>query len=621
MKLRTLYLLLAVTIVAPVAVFSGMAFAMLLDSQRDAATRRIEETARTTSMVIEADIERARAVLRVLSNSHALATGQLSRFYDEAEVANAGPGAWIILYDADGGQLINTRLDFGAPRLVRPDVDAMKRMMAAGRDTVSGLKWGVALKNTFVMIEHPFVTSTGTRHVIGQAFAPSYFARAFTDRAIPDSWRMAVIDQHGKIIARSHRTTTFTGREANPAVLAAARGGTSGAFRHETADGVDAYDYFVRSPSSGWTIVVSAPVAEVDAAVWSSMWVALCGLVLAIGAALGLAILSGRRLLRFVGRASAVAHALGEGKSAQLAPSSITEMEELNDALREAGTRLAVEMRSREEAVQARNEALLLERSAREHAEGQNAAKDEFLAMLGHELRNPLSAITSAVTLLDGDHGATVADKARAVLRRQSAHLGALVDDLLEVNRALMGKLSLHREPLDLAQVARLCVETLQAAGRSGKCTLRLLPVAGPVPVSADRTRLAQVVDNVLDNAIKYSPDGGDIRVAVHVRDGHAELAVADQGAGIAPELLPQVFNVFVQGEQTLQRAQGGLGIGLTLARRLVEMHGGTIAIASPGVGQGTTVEIRLPLAAAATAAVTPPPVPQSASRSPDRSP
>jgi signal transduction histidine kinase len=315
--------------------------------------------------------------------------------------------------------------------------------------------------------------------------------------------------------------------------------------------------------------------------------------------ALLLGVYTGRRLVRFVSSASKAARALGGAKPVSgLRHSNIGEMEALNDAIRDADMRLRAEMETRASVELERNELLVRERAAREHAERQNAAKDEFLALLGHELRNPLAAIVSAVAVLDhsSQPGMPVeaADAARGVLRRQSAHLRSLVDDLLEVNRALMGKLTLNRRELDLADVTRGCLETLQTGGRLNNHSLELR--AAPAPVYADATRLAQVIDNILDNALKYSPAGTAIEVQVAQLDGMAQLTVRDQGLGIAPELLPHVFNAFVQGEQTLQRAQGGLGIGLTLVRRLVEMHGGTISITSPGRGRGACVTVRLPL-------------------------
>ncbi|MES2257175.1 MAG: ATP-binding protein [Pseudomonadota bacterium] len=601
MKLRTHYWLLALSIVLPVAVFCTIALNMLLVTQRSAVTARIEESARATTLEIDADIRRARSVLGALAGSHALAIGDMRRFHDEALAANAGPGAWIILYDADGQQLANTRLPYGQALPKRPDAAVVAQQLASGTGVVSGMKWGASLNANFVTVEQPITSASGARLVIAQAFSPSYFARAFAGLAMPASWAVGIVDGNGVVIARRYNAEQVVGQAARAEVQAALRGTSAGYLRHTNRDNVEVYDYFMHSKLSDWVVLVGAPVKEVDAAVWRGVAVAFTGFVIAIATAVALGVHTGRRLVRFVSSASKAALALGGGAAVNgLQKTNIREMEALNEAIREAGARLQSEMLTRAEVERERNELLVRERAAREHAEQQNAAKDEFLAMLGHELRNPLGAITSAVAVLDhatGSGQAADAGRARDVLRRQTAHLRSLVNDLLEVNRALMGKLALQRRPLDLADCARACLETLHAGGRLGAHHVELQ--AGAAPVLADPTRLAQVIDNILDNAVKYSPAGSTIALIVALRGDWAELIVRDDGAGIPAELLPHVFNVFVQGEQSLQRVQGGLGIGLTLVRRLVEMHGGTIVIASPGLGLGTTVTVRLPAAAA----------------------
>ncbi|KQV82360.1 hypothetical protein ASD15_09990 [Massilia sp. Root351] len=595
--------MLASSIVLPVAVFCSIALDMLLTAQRASAMRHIEESARAATLEIDAEIRRAQSVLRVLANSHSLASGDMQRFHQEAGAANAGHGGWIILYDRSGQQLVNTRLPYDARLPLRPDPEVVAQQLDSGTGVVSGMKWGLDLKRVFVTVELPITTAAGDRRVISQAFTPSYFARSFHARTIPASWKVSVIDSTGVIIAERGQEDDPARVRIAPDVLARVQAAPDGTLRHASAQGTEVYSYFVRSALSGWAVVVSAPVAEINAAVLRGMSVAIAGFVIAIGSALALGIHTGRRLVRFVSGASRAARALGGSLPVSgLRHSSIREMEALNDAIRDADARLRAEMVSRASVEAERNELLVRERAAREHAERQNAAKDEFLAMLGHELRNPLSAITSAVALLDMGSQAGAPPQAgqrvREVLRRQTAHLTSLVDDLLEVNRALMGKLALSKRQIDLADAARGCVETLQAGGRLEQHRIELH--AEPAPVLGDATRLAQVIDNILDNALKYSPAGSSIAIRVTQEDGMAQLTVRDQGVGIPAQLLPHVFKVFVQGEQTLQRAQGGLGIGLTLVQRLVEMHGGTIGIASAGSGQGTCVTVRLPVADAA---------------------
>jgi two-component system, sensor histidine kinase len=236
--------------------------------------------------------------------------------------------------------------------------------------------------------------------------------------------------------------------------------------------------------------------------------------------------------------------------------------------------------------------ALLDAQSGRDRAEQENQAKDEFMAMLAHELRNPLSAISAAVQVLEASSGQdTPALRARSIIGRQVHHLARLVDDLLDVSRVVTGKIGLDRRPIDFADLVQRAV----AAYGERQHDQRLEINAQPVWIEGDLVRMEQVVNNIVGNAVKYTPAGGTIRVRLAVEGNDAVLFVEDNGVGIAPELLPRVFDLFVQGERTLDRAQGGLGIGLTLVRRLVELHGGTVSAASDGPGCGSVFTVRLP--------------------------
>jgi PAS domain S-box-containing protein len=240
-------------------------------------------------------------------------------------------------------------------------------------------------------------------------------------------------------------------------------------------------------------------------------------------------------------------------------------------------------------------------------------AKDEFLATLSHELRNPLGAIATAAAALDrGTAGEQAATRLRQIIQRQSRHLTRLVDDLLDVARATAGKIALHIQLVDLSEVAAGCVGSLRASGRAEQ--LRVSFRAQSVMVNADATRLAQIITNMLDNAVKFTPAGGTIDVDVYRERQTAMLRVRDTGAGIEPDMLPRIFELFAQAQQPMDRSVGGLGIGLTLSRRLVEMHDGTITAASEGRGRGAEFTVRLPVAPAEA----PPPTPTP--RRPERS-
>jgi signal transduction histidine kinase len=231
---------------------------------------------------------------------------------------------------------------------------------------------------------------------------------------------------------------------------------------------------------------------------------------------------------------------------------------------------------------------------ARAEAETANRAKDEFLAMLGHELRNPLAAIISAVSVLDriGQQD-EVAGLARGAIRHQITHLGRLVDDLLDIAHVTSGDIVLACEPLNLATSVQRSVSNMASTGRLERHVIDVR--AEPVWASADPTRLNQIVANLLTNAIKYTSPGGTIRVRVGWEEEQAIVGVADTGIGIPPSLLPHMFDLPVQGERRLDHAQGGLGVGLTLVRRLVELHGGRVEAFSEGPGRGSEFVVRLP--------------------------
>ena len=250
----------------------------------------------------------------------------------------------------------------------------------------------------------------------------------------------------------------------------------------------------------------------------------------------------------------------------------------------------------RNQAEQDRQRLLDTERAAREQAERATRARDEFLAMLGHELRNPLSAVRSAISVarLDGERR----ERALEIAMRQSETLRRLVDDLLDAARITRGKITLQRRPVAFADLVARAVEvTRPLVAERGHALLVAPPPAGPM-VEVDEIRFEQVLTNVISNAARYTDPGGRIEVVAAVEGTDAVCRVRDDGIGIAPEAQAHVFDLFVQAGRGLDRLQGGLGIGLTLARALVELHGGSISLHSDGIGRGAEFTVRLPLLA-----------------------
>jgi PAS domain S-box-containing protein len=231
--------------------------------------------------------------------------------------------------------------------------------------------------------------------------------------------------------------------------------------------------------------------------------------------------------------------------------------------------------------------------SAVERARAADRRKDEFLAMLGHELRNPLAPIATALALMELKGHAGMENE-RAVIRRQVEHLTRLVDDLLDVSRITGGKIQLSRRIVEAGDVLAKAIETVEPLLQRRAQRLEVLVPSAGLPVDADTARLAQVFQNLLTNAAKYSDLGATISIRATSEADRVVVAVSDPGSGIPRALIPRVFDLFVQGDRTIDRAEGGLGIGLTIAKSLTELHGGTIEVASDGPGKGSTFTVRL---------------------------
>jgi signal transduction histidine kinase/ActR/RegA family two-component response regulator len=241
-------------------------------------------------------------------------------------------------------------------------------------------------------------------------------------------------------------------------------------------------------------------------------------------------------------------------------------------------------------------------RARRRQYEGKEAIqrRDQFLAMLGHELRNPLAAITLASDALNGGANGD-GEKQRGVIARQVRHLSRLVDDLLDVARVTTGKVTLQKQDLDLNEILQRAIQSAEASARLSSIDIWPHFWAEPLLVSGDVVRLEEVFNNLIGNAIRYSPQHSRVDITSWLDGGECVVEVKDTGIGIAPEMLKRVFDLFTQGAVALDRNETGLGIGLTLAKALIELHGGSIVAQSDGPGRGSAFSVRLPLAPAAS--------------------
>jgi signal transduction histidine kinase/ActR/RegA family two-component response regulator len=376
-----------------------------------------------------------------------------------------------------------------------------------------------------------------------------------------------------------------------------------------TLEGASVYTVYRRSAESGWSAAIGIPTAIVDAPVIRS-YVVLGGSMLAsVLLGLGAAFFTGRTVTGPMRKLERAAASVARGEAPMLPETDLPEIRQAMLALLSAHI-------EREKLLHSERHARLLEQNARLAAELANKTKDEFLAMLGHELRNPLAAIATAAQVLEHSEQTPrkdVEQHAKAIIRRQVHHLGKLTDDLLDAARVMMGKIVLERRPIDLAQLVRNTVDTLRNTGQLQRheCRTQL----DPVWVNADPTRIDQVVTNLLTNAVKYTPPPGRIEVSVRRTSGNAVFSVRDSGLGLELELLPRIFDLFVQGERALDRSQGGLGIGLTLVRRIAELHEGRVEARSEGAGKGSEFIVQLPAIEAPAEALETAVTPRSATR------
>ena len=249
---------------------------------------------------------------------------------------------------------------------------------------------------------------------------------------------------------------------------------------------------------------------------------------------------------------------------------------------------------------------LAREQAARAEAEAANRAKDQFLALLAHELRNPLAPILTAAVVIRRTGAPPAIERSVGIVERQASHLARLLDDLLDVSRMTRGTIELRRERVPLEQAIRDALETTRPQVEAKAHVVSVALPGTPVHVDADPTRLEQILVNVFSNAAKYTAPGGSISVEAIEEDDEVVLRVRDTGIGIAPDMLPRIFELFTQGDQSLAHTSGGLGVGLTLVRRLVELHGGLVSASSEGAGRGSEFTIRLPLSRKPDDAVVP---------------
>lgn len=582
--------LLALGLLIPVVLFAASAVDRFATAQRSVREQGMRETARALALAVDRELGQSIRALEVLTHSEPLARGDLRTFYEtsKAVVRSGQPWSSLSLLDAEGRLVFTTDQPFGAVVDGPNDRPYVRKVLETGRPMVADFPFKRLQGPPKVVVAMPVRADTRVTGVLVALYSMQHFDTLWSEQRIPPEWVGTLVDEEGIILSRSRGAERFVGTSARPEFIERMRQAPEGFFPTTTVDGMDVYTAVARSQVAPWTVAFSAPQAVIAAPVDRSLLALLiAGLVCCLIAG-AWASWVGRRItqpLRALARA-ATDSAATPAAFTRVGPTGISELEGLRVALGRT-TALVAE---REDALRAK---MLEAEAARAEAEAANRAKDQFLAMLGHELRNPLSAITSGVKVLSLARDDARRERTRALVERQALHLARLVDDLLDVARVSSGRITLQKGPMDLAECIHRAVAALESSGRTGAHQLTV--DAEEAWLEGDESRLCQVVTNLVSNALKYTPEGGRVRVCTRVEGDAVVLEVSDTGVGLSPEVLPRVFELFFQVDRTLDRSQGGLGVGLTLVRRLVELHGGTVQARSEGTSRGSTFTVRLP--------------------------
>ena len=583
---RRLFVLVAAALL-PVAIASGIALASLYGQHRQRAELSVLEVARALATAVDGELNRTLAILEALASATSLEQGDLKTFRERAARARQPDWSSVILFDATGKPLMNTAIPEGQPLAGVVDRESFEQAINLRRPVIGRLvkgprgNWGVALRV-------PVIRDDRVLYVLTAVHNPNGILEVLKRTRVPGEWVVGVADAAGIRVARTQAPETSVGTPFSPTLVEMmARGGREGTGATLNSEGTPVFTAYTRSPETGWITAVGLPVSTIQGQAVRSFATFGGGVLLSLALGILAAILVARGITRPISELRETALHAGRRRTTEPLRTDIQELVDVADAL-------AAAERQREQNEAERENLLRSEQQARAAAEGANRAKDEFLAMLGHELRNPLGAIANASALLEHPGlGENQRREARGIIARQVGHLSRLTDDLLDAGRAVMGKIVLQRRAVDVAAVARQALATLKASGRTHNHVIE--EDMETAWADADGIRLDQILANLVINAVKYSPAGSTVRVSVKQEGGTVVMRVADQGIGIPPDLAPRVFDLFVQGDRKLDRSMGGLGIGLTLVRRLAEMHGGTVELVSEGDAKGSEFIVRLP--------------------------
>jgi signal transduction histidine kinase/CheY-like chemotaxis protein len=580
---------------------------VLARQQRSAVERGLADTVAALAATIDNELETSISALETLATSTRLDADDLPGFYEQAtRVRDLHRWSTIGLIDAEGQHRLNVARPFGSSLPDLRDRAYFKEFVDTGRPQVSDLLVGRATSTVDFATAVPVIRGGTLRYVLFAGVNPARFKALFQEQGIPTRGIASIISSDGLFVSRSHDAERFVAQAPLAPYLTRIREADRGLVRTPMVrdEPDDMYAAFKRLRNTPWTVGLSVPAATIDGPVRRIVWGGVfVGAAIIVGAA-GLATLFSQRTSTAINQLTSWTSALGRGE--QITPPNrfaVAELEQLRQFLASAEQLIRTRAQEREQLLavdQERAASADREREARVQAEAANRSKDEFLMVLSHELRTPINAVYGWARMLQDAalDPASMQRAVEAIVRNANAQV-QLIDDLLDVSRIVTGKMRLDVRPIDLVAVAEGALDSVRPAADAKEIRLQsvLDPQAGPV--TGDPVRLQQVLWNLLVNAIKFTPKGGRVQMHLQRVNSHVEIVVSDTGQGISRDMLPVIFDRFRQGDSTSTRAHRGLGLGLALARYLIEAHGGTITAQSAGEGQGATFIVTLPLAVA----------------------
>ena len=572
--------MLAASGLVPLVIVLGWGIDHLVQERRLQAERSVLDLSRALATAVDAELRSIATLLDHMGTSDELERADLRGFHESARRTAAQLG-WrqVVLSDGEGRILLRTAEPFGSttPAVIEPK--SLAQVIATQAPAVSQVLETPALSSDAFYVRVPVMRGGKLVYVLAAVLPVDRVSAVLTRQNIPSGSVASVFDQVSHRVARSRNVASPFPTPSLQALLD--RGDAQGVGRTMTREGTDNYTGYTRLRGFGWVVVVGTSVEEANKGLYALLQAVGLGLAASLALAFLLAWLLSRQVVGPIDRLKDGAAALGRGDPVNLPALDIVELNDVALALASAAG-------ERDRAAARVNDALHV-------AEDANRSKDQFLAMLGHELRNPLAPISTAVQLmaLKGDEKTA---PERRIIERQLVHVTRLVDDLLDVSRITSGRLEIRREPIRLAHLLRQVVDTLQQSAYRRSLALDVASGVEDIWVAGDEVRLVQVFNNLLVNAIKFTPQDGSIGVRATLEGSEVQVEVEDSGVGLSAEELEKVFDLFYQAPQSSDRARGGLGLGLPIVRSLLKMHGGTVHAASDGLGRGCRLTVRLPV-------------------------